>query len=217
MFPLAVLYRIGYVVHHKLCLAPGRPTEHAQVLIVGSYRIGGAGKTPFCAWLIEAIRQLRWELGRRCICVHLTYVPYISAAKELKTKPTQHSVKLLQQEGIQPDVLVLRTEHQLPPAMLKKVAQFCNVSADAVTQSLDVPTIYEVPLKMHEQRLDNIILEKTGLKSEGEPDLTKWNDFLAKLKGATKDMNFLNIEWSDAVSFPQPEPLYNAPLESYLK
>ena len=142
--------------------------------------VGDIEALPF----IEAIRQLRWELGKRCICVHLTYVPYISAAKELKTKPTQHSVKLLQQEGIQPDVLVLRTEHQLPPTMLKKVAQFCNVSADAVVQSLDVPTIYEVPLKMHEQRLDNIILEKTGLKAEGEPDMDKWNEFLAKLKGA---------------------------------
>ncbi len=142
--------------------------------------VGDIEALPF----IEAIRQLRWELGRRCICVHLTYVPYISAAKELKTKPTQHSVKLLQQEGIQPDVLVLRTEHQLPATMLKKVAQFCNVSADAVVQSLDVPTIYEVPLKMHEQRLDNIILEKTGLSAEGEPDMTKWNEFLAKLKGA---------------------------------
>lgn len=120
--------------------------------------------------------------------MHLTYVPYISAAKELKTKPTQHSVKLLQQEGIQPDVLVLRTEHKLPPTMLKKVAQFCNVSADAVVQSLDVPTIYEVPLKMHEQGLDNIILEKTGIKSDGEPDMEKWNEFLAKLKGATKEV-----------------------------
>ena len=146
--------------------------------------VGDIEALPF----IEAIRQLRWELGRRCICVHLTYVPYIAAAKELKTKPTQHSVKLLQQEGIQPDVLVLRTEHQLPPMMLKKVAQFCNVSADAVVQSLDVPTIYEVPLKMHEQRLDNIILEKTGLTSDGEPDLDKWNDFLAKLKGATQEV-----------------------------
>jgi CTP synthase len=83
---------------------------------------------------------------------------------------------------------VLRTEHPLPATMLKKVAQFCNVSPDAVVQSLDVPTIYEVPLKMHEQRLDNIILEKTGMSSEGEPDMTKWNEFLAKLKGATKEV-----------------------------
>ena len=85
-------------------------------------------------------------------------------------------------------MLVLRTEHQLPPTMLKKVAQFCNVSADAVVQSLDVPTIYEVPLKMHEQGLDNIILEKTGMSAEGEPDLEKWNAFLAKLKGAKQEV-----------------------------
>jgi len=142
--------------------------------------VGDIEALPF----IEAMRQLKWELGRRCICVHLTYVPYIAAAKELKTKPTQHSVKLLQQEGIQPDVLVLRTEHELPAATLRKVAQFCNVSPDAVTQSRDVPTIYQVPLMMHDQGLDNIILEKTGLPSEGEPDLTAWNAFLDKMKNA---------------------------------
>ena len=146
--------------------------------------VGDIEALPF----IEAMRQLKWELGRRCICVHLTYVPYIAAAKELKTKPTQHSVKLLQQEGIQPDILVLRTEHRLPAPMLKKVAQFCNVSADAVTQSLDVPTIYEVPLMMHEQRLDNILLEKTGLNVDGEPDLTQWNEFLSRLKSATQEV-----------------------------
>jgi len=147
--------------------------------------VGDIEALPF----IEAIRQLRWELGRRCICVHLTYVPYIAAAKELKTKPTQHSVKMLQQEGIQPDVLVLRTEHELPATMLKKVAQFCNVSADAVTQSLDVPTIYEVPLMMHRQGLDNIILSKTGLPNDGEPDLTAWNHFLDKLTHATQQVH----------------------------
>ena len=84
---------------------------------------------------IEAVRQLRWELGSKCVCIHLTYVPYIRAAAELKTKPTQHSVKMLQQEGIQPDILVLRTEKDLPAPMRRKVALFCNVSPDAVIQS----------------------------------------------------------------------------------
>ncbi len=143
--------------------------------------VGDIESTPF----LEAVRQLKWELGNRCICVHLTYVPYIKAAKELKTKPTQHSVKMLQQVGIQPDILVLRTEKEIPLAMRRKVAQFCNVSVDAVTQSVDCPTIYEVPLMMHAQKLDNIILDKTATPYSGEPDLTKWNKFLDHMKKAT--------------------------------
>lgn len=143
--------------------------------------VGDIESTPF----LEAVRQLKWELGSRCICVHLTYVPYIKAAKELKTKPTQHSVKMLQQVGIQPDILVLRTEKEIPLAMRRKVAQFCNVSVEAVTQSVDCPTIYEVPLMMHAQKLDNIILDKTGTPYSGEPDLTKWNKFLDHMKKAT--------------------------------
>ncbi len=144
--------------------------------------VGDIESTPF----LEAVRQLRWELGRNALCVHLTYVPYLKAAKELKTKPTQHSVKMLQQVGIQPDVLVLRTEKEIPPNMLRKVAQFCNVSPEAVTQSLDVPTIYQVPLMMHAQKLDEIVLEKMGVPYEGEPDLKRWNNFLDKLKSAEK-------------------------------
>ena len=143
--------------------------------------VGDIESTPF----LEAVRQLKWELGNRCICVHLTYVPYIKAAKELKTKPTQHSVKMLQQVGIQPDILVLRTEKEIPLAMRRKVAQFCNVSVEAVTQSVDCPTIYEVPLMMHAQKLDNIILDKTATSYSGEPDLTKWNKFLDHMKKAT--------------------------------
>ncbi len=144
--------------------------------------VGDIESTPF----LEAVRQLKWELGNRCVCVHLTYVPYIKAAKELKTKPTQHSVKMLQQVGIQPDILVLRTEKVIPQSICRKVAQFCNVSVEAVTQSVDCPTIYEVPLMMHAQKLDNIILEKTGTPYSGEPDLVKWNKFLDHMKNATE-------------------------------
>ena len=147
--------------------------------------VGDIESLPF----LEAVRQLRWELGNKCICVHLTYVPYISAAKELKTKPTQHSVKQLQQQGIQPDVLVLRTEHDIPAAMRRKVAQFCNVSHDAVIQSIDAPTIYEVPLMMLDQHLDTIILDKTNTPYRHEPDLEKWNQFLDKLKAATQEVH----------------------------
>ena len=146
--------------------------------------VGDIESLPF----LEAVRQLKWELGSKCVCVHLTYVPYIKAAKELKTKPTQHSVKMLQQEGIQPDILVLRTEHDIPSAMRRKVAQFCNVSPDAVIQSIDAPTIYEVPLMMHDQHLDEIILDKTNTPYSGEPDLKTWKQFLNKLNEATEEV-----------------------------
>ncbi len=146
--------------------------------------VGDIESLPF----LEAVRQLRWELGKNCVCVHLTYVPFIKAAKELKTKPTQHSVKQLQEVGIQPDVLVLRTEKDIPLAMRKKVALFCNVSPDAVVQSIDVPTIYEVPLKMHEQHLDELVLRKTGTPYEGEPDMERWNKFLTKLHNAKEEV-----------------------------
>ncbi len=146
--------------------------------------VGDIESTPF----LEAVRQLRWELGKNSLCIHLTYVPYLKAAKELKTKPTQHSVKMLQQAGIQPDILVLRTEKEIPASMCRKVAQFCNVSTEAVIQSLDAPTIYEVPLMMHAQGLDKTVLEKTGLPSEGEPDLRSWNHFLHKLENATEEI-----------------------------
>ena len=146
--------------------------------------VGDIESTPF----LEAVRQLRWELGRSACCVHLTYVPYLKAAKELKTKPTQHSVKMLQQAGIQPDVLVLRTEKDIPPSMRRKVAQFCNVSPEAVIQSIDLPSIYEVPVMMEEQGLDRIVLEKTGMPSEGEPDLSAWKKFLRHVENAREEI-----------------------------
>lgn len=146
--------------------------------------VGDIESLPF----LEAVRQLKWELGRRCVCVHLTYVPFIRAAAELKTKPTQHSVKALQQVGIQPDILVLRTEMEIPQNVCHKVAQFCNVVPDAVIQCVDVSTIYEVPIMMHRQGLDSIILEKTGISAVGEPDLAKWNKFLNHLHEATEEV-----------------------------
>ncbi len=143
--------------------------------------VGDIESLPF----LEAVRQLRWELEDDCVCVHLTYVPYIQAAKELKTKPTQHSVKQLQQLGIQPDVLVLRTEHDIPSTMKKKIAQFCNVSPDAVVQSADAPSIYKVPVLMHRQHLDEIVMRKAGIEPSGEPDMSAWNEFLARMDSAT--------------------------------
>lgn len=143
--------------------------------------VGDIESLPF----IESVRQLRWELGRDCLCVHLTYVPFIAAAKEYKTKPTQHSVKQLQELGVQPDMLVLRTEHELNAEILRKVALFCNVSKEAVIQSIDVPTIYEVPLMLQRQRMDSIALEKLGLEVGPTPELNPWKDFLDRKKHAT--------------------------------
>ena len=144
--------------------------------------VGDIESLPF----LESVRQLRWELGMDSLCIHLTYVPYLKAAKELKTKPTQHSVKQLQQLGIQPDVLVLRTECDIPVAMRRKIAQFCNVAPDAVVQSIDLPSIYEVPVMMHAQHLDETVLRKMGVAPHGEPHMEPWMNFLDKMKRAEK-------------------------------
>jgi CTP synthase len=144
--------------------------------------VGDIESLPF----IESVRQLRWEMGKNCICIHLTYVPYIRAAKEYKTKPTQHSVKQLQEYGIQPDILVLRTESRLSQTILRKVALFCNVSEDAVVQSIDVPTIYQVPIMLQDQKMDEIILRKCGLEIGPKPEMKPWHDFLEKKANATE-------------------------------
>ncbi|HEY5510272.1 MAG TPA: CTP synthase [Prolixibacteraceae bacterium] len=142
---------------------------------------------------IEAVRQMKWELGTDALIIHLTLVPYLSASGELKTKPTQHSVKQLLENGVQPDVLVLRTEHQLTPDLKGKVALFCNVSKEAVIESIDVPTIYEVPIKMREEKLDEIVLKKLGLPLGGDPDLKSWNEFLFRYKNPKKEVKIALI------------------------
>ena len=147
--------------------------------------IGDIESQPF----LEAIRQLRWELGpQRALNVHLTYVPFLAAAGELKTKPTQTSVKQLQGLGIQPEVLVLRTEHELNDHIREKVAHFCNVDVAAVIQSQDLPSIYEVPVNMLRQGLDAVILQKMGVKPEKTPDLGSWRDFLERRSKAQKEI-----------------------------
>ncbi|WP_418561361.1 CTP synthase [Rikenella microfusus] len=136
---------------------------------------------------IESVRQLRYELGfRNTLVVHLTLIPYMRASGELKTKPTQHSVKALQENGLQPDVLVLRSEMPLTEEVKRKVALFCNVEPDAVVASLDVPTIYEVPLMMLDQKLDIVALRKLGLDTERPIDLEKWRDFVDRVKHPDK-------------------------------
>ena len=132
---------------------------------------------------IESVRQLKWELGtQNCLVIHLTLVPYLSASGELKTKPTQHSVKVLLENGIQPDVLVLRTERSLTDDIKRKVALFCNVEEHAVVESVDVSTIYEVPMRMLDEKLDQTVLKKLGLTYDEEPALTEWREFLTKLR-----------------------------------
>jgi CTP synthase len=131
---------------------------------------------------------MKWELGKDCICVHLTYVPFIAAAKEYKTKPTQHSVKQLQELGVQPDILVLRTERELNTSILHKVALFCNVSKDSVIQSIDVPTIYEVPMMLQRQKMDEILLEKARMPVGPTPELKEWKEFLNRKTNATENV-----------------------------
>ena len=141
--------------------------------------VGDIESLPF----IESVRQLRYALGYRdTALVHLTLIPYMAASGELKTKPTQHSVKALMENGLQPDILVLRTERALSQGLRRKVALFCNVDANAVMESIDVPTIYEVPLRMHDQHLDEVVLSKLDLPADCEPDMEQWKAFVEKVK-----------------------------------
>ncbi len=141
--------------------------------------VGDIESLPF----VEAVRQLQWEMAEEdCMVVHLTLIPYLSAAKELKTKPTQHSVRLLSQEGVHPDVIVCRTEQPLNNDLKQKIALFCNVKPDAVIEAIDASSIYEVPLKMLQEGLDVIVLKKLHINGYAAPELTKWKAFLEKLK-----------------------------------
>ena len=145
--------------------------------------VGDIESQPF----IESVRQLRYSLGHKnTALVHLTLIPYMAASGEMKTKPTQHSVKALLENGLQPDILVLRAEHTLTSALKRKVALFCNVDANAVMESIDVPTIYEVPIKMHEQHLDEVVLDKLNLPADKEPDMAAWSAFVGKIKHPSK-------------------------------
>ena len=147
--------------------------------------IGDIESAPF----LEAIRQLRWEMGRNAINIHLTYVPYLKAAGELKTKPTQHSVKELQSVGIQPDILVLRTEKHLSDGLRMKVASFCNVDLECVVQSEDLPSIYEVPVSMQQQGLDAAILRKLGIPVGETPALGPWTAYLERRRNAKEEVH----------------------------
>ena len=137
---------------------------------------------------VEAVRQMLWEHEEDCIVIHLTLVPYLSAAGELKTKPTQHSVKQMMELGVQPDILCCRTEHELDLTLRKKIAKFCNVSINAVIEARDANSIYDVPLLMQAEELDKVVLQKLGLITRIKPDLSDWKAFLQRLKNPKKEV-----------------------------
>ncbi len=170
--------------------------------------VGDIESQPF----IESVRQLRYHLGyQNSMLIHLTLIPYMAASGELKTKPTQHSVKALLENGLQPDMLVLRSEHALSADVKRKVALFCNVDANAVMESIDVPTIYEVPLKMHEQNLDEVVCAKLGLETGVEPDLKKWSEFVEKVKNPKH-----NIEIALVGKYTELPDAYKSICESFI-
>jgi CTP synthase len=160
----------------------GKSDEFDIVITELGGTVGDIESLPY----IEAVRQLRWELGANdTVVIHLTLIPYLSAAKELKTKPTQHSVKELLKEGVQPDILVCRTEHPLNKDIRRKLALFCNVNENGVIQAMDCPTIYDVPLEMQKENLDKIVLSRLKLAAKQDPELENWKAFLQKLKNPT--------------------------------
>ena len=184
----------GHLPHNGENHPDGLPPHYGGGLGRGSFdfvitEVGGTIGDIESAPFMEAIRQLRWQLGRDAVCVHLTYVPYLKAAEELKTKPTQHSVKELQGMGIQPDILVLRTERHLDDALRMKVASFCNVDLECVVQSEDMPSIYEVPVSMQRQGLDAAIMRKIGIPVGETPAMKPWHDFLDKQRRATREVH----------------------------
>ncbi|THH41636.1 CTP synthase [Neolewinella litorea] len=163
----------------------GNTGEYDIVITELGGTVGDIESLPY----LESLRQLRWELGvDNCITVHLTLIPYLAAAKELKTKPTQHSVKELLQTGIQPDILVVRTEHEIDDSIRRKLALFCNVEKSCIVEALDASTIYDVPLHMLKEGLDATVVSKLRLPDRRAPDLTRWKDFLGKLKNSTHEV-----------------------------
>ena len=186
----------------------GKSGQYDVIITEIGGTVGDIESLPF----IEAMRQLQWELpDEDCLVIHLTLVPYLSAAKELKSKPTQHSVKLLQQDGVQPDILICRTEHKLSQDLRKKLALFCNVKPNAVIESIDADTIYRVPMMMRDEKLDEIVLEKFGLTDVQEPDLEKWENFLSQLANPTSRITIALVG-----KYVELQDAYKSILESFI-
>ena len=173
-----VIPHITDEIKRRIKLLGGRNKYDFVITEIGG-TVGDIESLPY----VEAVRQLKWEMGdQNVLVIHLTLVPYLKASGELKTKPTQHSVKMLLENGVQPNILVLRTEHELGEELRRKVALFCNVDSDSVIQSIDVSTIYEVPVMMQKEKLDVTVLKKLGMDYSGIPDLGPWTKFLKRLQ-----------------------------------
>lgn len=163
----------------------GRNGDYDFVITEIGGTVGDIESLPY----IEAVRQMKWELGNKALVIHLTLVPYLAASGELKTKPTQHSVKALLESGVQPDIIVCRTEKHLNQSLRNKIALFCNVTPDAVIESIDAETIYDVPILMAEERLDEVVLNRMHMPAEKEADLKDWKEFLFRLKNPKQGIN----------------------------
>ncbi|MCX6310984.1 MAG: CTP synthase [Bacteroidetes bacterium] len=179
-----VIPHITDEIKHRIRLLGN--TGQFQIIIT---EIGGTVGDIESLPYIEAVRQLKWEMPKDVMVVHLTLVPYLAASGELKTKPTQHSVKMLQEFGITADVLVCRTEHPLSSDLKRKVALFCNVESNAVIEARDAKSIYEVPMLMEKEKLDEVVLNKLGLSSDKSPDLTHWKGFINTLYNTKNEVN----------------------------
>ncbi len=179
-----VIPHITDEIKHRIQLL-GESGQYDYVITEIGGTVGDIESLPY----IEAIRQLKWELGKRSLVIHLTLIPYLAAARELKTKPTQHSVKTMLEYGVQPDVLVCRTERPLNDPIRSKIALFCNVDANSVIESIDTNSIYKVPLLMREERLDRVVLKKTGGSTRQAPSLKKWQQFIKRLESPRRTVD----------------------------
>ncbi|MGB2467396.1 MAG: CTP synthase, partial [Crocinitomicaceae bacterium] len=171
-------------IKHRIQLLSNENKYDIVITEIGG-TVGDIESLPY----VEAVRQMMWEFENDCIVIHLTLIPYLTAAGELKTKPTQHSVKALLELGIQPDILCCRTEHELELNLRKKIAKFCNVSMNAVIEAKDASSIYDVPILMQSEELDKVVLEKLGLPKKSSPNLNKWKSFLERLKNPKSEVN----------------------------
>lgn len=160
---------------------------------------------------IEAVRQMKWEMGNDVLVVHLTLVPYLAAAGELKTKPTQHSVKMLQEQGVQPDIIVARTEHSLNSHLREKIARFCNVAPSSVIESIDADSIYDVPILMRHEKLDTEVLKLVNVPVENDLDISSWENFLEKLKNPKSE-----VEIALVGKYVELKDAYKSILESFV-
>jgi CTP synthase len=201
-----VIPHITDEIKHRIQIL-GNSGDYDIVLTEIGGTVGDIESLPY----IEAVRQLQWDLGENnALVIHLTLIPYLSAAGELKTKPTQHSIKTLMESGVHADILVCRTEHELNESIKAKLARFCNVKQEAVIQSIDASTIYDVPNLMLEEGLDKVVLEKLNLKSDA-PDLGRWNEFLKRHKNPKSEITIGLIG-----KYVELQDSYKSILESFI-